>query len=152
MNLQQVVNAPTRGGNILDLLFLSDIFNEGVVEIEKGISDHQLISFTASMGVSNVRLPREKTEVRDYHKADDESIIDYLDLHLNIVDSDVELSWQRLRDTIAHCIEKFIPLKSVKKPLSNPWLSRDIIQARRKLKRMKKKHKSKSSVVVELKK
>lgn len=139
MNLHQVVHAPTRGSNILDLLFVSDIFSKGVVEIENGISDHQLNSFMVSMSESHVRLPHEKTEVRDYHKADDESIIDYLDLHLNIVDRDVELSWQAFTGTITYCTDKFIPLKSIKKPLSNLWLSRDIIQTRRRLKKMKKK-------------
>lgn len=150
MNLHQVVHAPTRGSNILDLLFVSDIFSKGVVEIENGISDHQLNSFMVSMSESHVRLPHEKTEVRDYHKADDESIIDYLDLHLNIVDRDVELSWQAFTGTITYCTDKFIPLKSIKKPLSNPWLSRDIIQTRRRLKKMKKKHKFKSPMVIEL--
>lgn len=80
--------------------------------------------------------------VKDYAKADDESITDYLDLHLSIVQDDVELSWQRFRDTVIRCIKRFIPFKGVKKPPSGPCINRDIIQTkRRKLKRVEKKNK-----------
>lgn len=45
-SLQQVVRVCTRE-NILDLLLLSEMFSEGMVEIEPGISDPKLISFTS---------------------------------------------------------------------------------------------------------
>lgn len=146
-SLQQVVRVGTRGENILHILLLSEMFSEGMVDIEPGISDHKLISFTSTMYVNNVRRPREKCQVRDYVKADDASIIDHLNLHLNIVHGDVELSWQKFRDTVTYCFERFISLKVVKKPRSNPWINRDIIQTNRKLKRTKKKHKAESLCV-----
>lgn len=55
-SLSQVVSMQSGwgGGNILDLSSLSDVFGEGTVEIETGISDHKLISFSSSMAGNNV--------------------------------------------------------------------------------------------------
>lgn len=44
-HLDQIVRDYTRGNAILDLLFISGKFSSGKVQIEPGISDHDLIYF-----------------------------------------------------------------------------------------------------------
>lgn len=52
-DLTQVVREVTRehgsGGSILDLVFISRVFTEYSVSVQKGLSDHKLISFCFSI-------------------------------------------------------------------------------------------------------
>jgi len=53
-NLEQLVNEPTRGNNILDLLFSSHPSFISNILIIPEISDHQAVTFSLNL---NTRLP-----------------------------------------------------------------------------------------------
>lgn len=140
LNLKQAVDVCTRGGSILDLLFLSEIFSDGHVAIEPGISDHKLIFFTWNKALHHAKNTQPATLIKEFTRANDVAIIDYLETHIGSLLHNVETSWQSFVRTIRHCVENFVPCRKTYKHRANPWISREIIHMKRKIKRLRKKH------------
>lgn len=153
-NLHQAVNTPTRnhgfGGNILDLIFLSSHFplEEIKIEVTDGISDHKMVM--CSIPVNNKGSKSVLKSFPDFHNADDTSIIDHLSHELSSfteiscqASTDIEILWHTFKDIVSHCIQKFVPLKAKKIKKHNPWITRDVIHAKRKVKRLRKSLKKK---------
>lgn len=153
LGLEQVVKEPTCENSILDLLFVSEKFNKGLVQTEYGISDHKLIYFTWNQNDSNDRRQESlPILIRDFHRADDVAVIDYLETHLAIANTNVESLWELFRGAIEYCVKTFVPLRKIYKHRSNPcWINCDIIHSKRKIKRLRKQHKSSTPQFVELK-
>lgn len=143
LGLEQMVRNPTRGSSILDLLFTTKFFTGATITVETGISDHRLISFVWDMygQCKSVTTPVESV-VRDFNRADDVAVIDYLETYLTTSVSDVDSAWQRFRGIVDFCTKNFVPLKRIRKRSHNPWINREIIQIKRKMKRLRKKHKT----------
>lgn len=51
---------------------------------------------------------------------------------------DVDALWVKFRDTVQACLQLFVPLRTKKTNVSNPWITREIIHLKRKVKRLKK--------------
>lgn len=152
MNLDQVVQEPTRENAVLDLFFISQKFSNGTLTIEPGISDHRLLLFSWSAPHAASARIASLAYIRDYVRADDESIIDYMERKLVYHDfEDVHFLWKRFKEVVNHCTEHFVPMKRVRKGRRNPWISREIIQIKRKLKRLCKQHKTGTQTFRELK-
>lgn len=151
LNLEQMVRQCTRGKSILDLLFITEIFNGASTSVEPGISDHDLIYFCWQLTSNRPKLAKYSSFVWDFQNADDVSVIDYLDIHLDFAVDNIETSWMRFRDAINFCVTKFTPAKVLKKRRVNPWITRDIIHTKRKIKRLRKQKKMSCSIYLELK-
>lgn len=150
--LTQVVNEPTRiqGScqSVLDISLVSDYFSNYKVCVEHGISDHKMVILTLELG----SLRFQKTDpkiVYDFTRADDTSILDYLELSLDRIDknNDVDYLWGYFSKAVAYCLARFVPKKTIKRNKSNPWITRDIIHLKRKLKR-KRKQKNKNALEI----
>lgn len=143
-DLQQVVLENTRvignHGSILDLVFLNRDIPSYDVAIEEGISDHKLVLVTCKLADSTQHPKTVTKTVKDMAKADDQSILDVL---WQLVDqeprSDVISLWLSFKHAVLHCLESFVPDRHVKTRRANPWVTRDIVHIKRKLKRAKKK-------------
>lgn len=150
LDLDQIVTDCTRETSILDLLFISEVFRGGIVTIEPGISDHKLISF--SWKVENKITHVFNVEsVKEYSRADDVAIIDYIDGNIGITGDDVESSWQQFATVIRHCIKHFVPDRKILKRRQHPWITREIIHTKRRLKRYRKKHGTSTPLFKEIK-
>lgn len=141
-DLRQVVKQPTRVGmtcaSVLDLVFVSQSIQNYYVCIENGLSDHHMVSFSCS--VEKVcTVPRAKCiRVKNFSRAHDESVLDYLELRLsNFHGSNTAQMWDTFKNMCLHCIEHFVPDKVKKTRKLTPWISRDILHLKRKLKRLK---------------
>lgn len=141
-DLRQVVKQPTRidmaCASVLDLVFVSRSIEKFDVSIENGLSDHHMVSFTCP--VENVcTAPRAKCiRVKDFSRAQDETVLDYLELRLsNFHGSDAAQMWDTFKSMCLHCIQHFVPDKVKKTCKLTPWISRDILHLKRKLKRLK---------------
>lgn len=144
-DLVQVVKQPTReqGSShaILDLVFLSRDFYEYTVLIEKGLSDHHLVSVTIPL--INCVTPKRATlrSFKDYSRSNDASIVEYMEsCYTDFIDheGDVHALWSRCTEMYHHCINTFVPTKCKKIAKNTPWITRTIIHLKRKLKRLKK--------------
>lgn len=78
-------------------------------------------------------------------KANDESILDILSFHFddfgNSTDGVIDL-WIMFSDIVAKSIERFVPTTCKKPRTKNPWISRETLKVRRKVKRLKRKIKT----------
>ncbi|XP_049269224.1 uncharacterized protein LOC125757630 [Rhipicephalus sanguineus] len=99
-----------------------------------------------------VRKIPKTISIKDYSRADDARIVDYMEACLTrFADSGSEVSalWATFTTMCKHCIDTFIPTKSKKVNKSTPWMTRAIIQLKRKIKRIKKKH-ARTGIISEL--
>lgn len=144
-NLIQIVNEYTRitpaSRSVLDLVFLSNKIRNYEICVEGGVSDHRLVFVTVPLNVSRARTYKT-VQVKDYANADDTSILDMLGYsfsqfqHVSELET-VEEMWQRFKSIVKHCVDKFIPSRAKKTKKRNPWITRDIIHKKRKLKRLR---------------
>lgn len=158
-NLHQVVNQPTRvqgeTSNILDLIFLSNHFpaDETKIEVMDGISDHKLtlctVPFRDKIEPTNIKITYP-----DFKYADDTSILNYLIIKFpsfeelsNDSSTTIEILWSQLKEIMHHCINTFVPLRVKKIKKHNPWITREVIHAKRKVKRIRKRMKRKPGAV-----
>lgn len=154
-NLSQIVKQPTRiqgcCSNILDLVFLSDHFpaDNAQVEILEGISDHEVIQ--GSVSIVDIPIPSNSfSAYLDFNHADDTSILDHLfhelasfELLANDSNTNVEILWASFKSVVTHCVLNYVPSKTKKTRKHNPWITREIIHCKRKVKRLRKTLKAK---------
>lgn len=152
--LTQIVSAPTRitatAKHILDLLFISSTIRCDSVVVMDGLSDHELVFATFSF---QKRCNKSKAVivVKDFNRANDESILDYLEMSLDAfsVEDNVDVLWCKFKQICQHAIDMFVPDKIKNKKL-NPWVTRQIIHMKRKLRRMRRSGRPRDSTITTL--
>lgn len=84
----------------------------------------------------------------DFSSAD-ESVLDCLHLSLDEFKhtGDITLLWDKFNSVVKYCIDKFVPTHRKKTKRHNPWITREIIHFKR---RIKHKHKYKLAQNTEL--
>ena len=130
LNLQQVVNIPTRGDNILDLLFTS---NPGQLNRCRtlppiGNSDHDIVLLDLAMCVT--RPNPQKREIFLWKKANISGIEEQLGNELDTFNrtefSDVNSMWAYIKDTIQSTIKKHVPTRRTLAKHTHPWMNSDL--------------------------
>lgn len=132
--LYQKVDKPTRGDNILDLIFVPD--NDLVDNLEVGEpfanSDHYVLRF--DLIIEHSIVSKNVKPVFDYFKADYDLIRDELktlDLD-NVVDkSSVESFWNTLKSEIIKVRDKYVGIRKSKKNKKQKWVTKKVIRFRR---------------------
>lgn len=147
-SLSQLVQEPTRiQGNtrsILDLAFLSDKLS-GKATVEDGISDHKMLIITFNLECLNTKPDgtNSRIAVKDYTRANDVCVIDYLDTALETFSLEecegVNGMWIQLKKIITYCEQNFIPTILKRTQIKTPWINRRIIHLKRRVQRMRKK-------------
>lgn len=145
--LGQIVHEPTRvstnSRSLLDLVFLSESVQRlGFdVNVLPGISDHEIVQFKSHMLPSTSRAIIKP--FRDFNSADNESILDFLELDFDTFKSkynngylDVNGLWLHFKTAVHTCINKYVPQKQRKINRQSPWITRDIIHLKRRVKRL----------------
>ena len=129
--LEQLVSVPTRGKNILDLLFCSHPYLIADVEIIPGISDHEAVFYC--LNLSSKPLTNEvEHPIFLYHKGDMNSLkSDMLDFQMKFITSDpysnsVEENWQNFKNAISSAISTHVPQRSSNITSNLPWLTHHI--------------------------
>ena len=127
--LTQWVREPTRGDNILDLVFTSedDIVEDVSVGEELGGSDHQLVRF--SVKIPKVRSVASQSRKLDLRRADFASLRAGLtDVRLAVCE-EVEDSWNNFKNKFMSLQSSCIPLKCLRRSSVQPkWFNREIGQ------------------------
>lgn len=145
--LGQIVHEPTRvstnSRSLLDLVVLSESVQRlGFdVNVLPGISDHEIVQFKSHMLPSTSRAIIKP--FRDFNSADNESILDFLELDFDTFRSkynngypDVNGLWLHFKTAVHTCINKYVPQKQRKINRQSPWITRDIIHLKRHVKRL----------------
>lgn len=138
-SLVQVVEKPTRiQGNssaLLDLLFISESTFEHSIEVNDGISDHKMV--VATLKINKPLAKKRIVHVYNFNRADDTSVLDYLELALDRMpnDNDVDKLWNYFTDVVHSSLSRFVPKRAKRIHKDNPWVSREIIHLKRQLRR-----------------
>lgn len=146
-DLRQIVQDYTRiQGNscsCLDLVLASLRLNRFSCVTLPGVSDHKMVFATFDSCVQQSKRSPQYKIVRDYSNSDDVGILDYLESSLygfcdNSSRSDVNTLWCTFKSIVTHCVDTYVPTRRKMIRKSNPWVTREIIHLKRKLKRIRK--------------
>lgn len=127
-NLTQIHNSPSREGNLLDLVFVS---NPTVVKSSinvPGISDHDIIITDLETKVQHQKTTPRKRYI--YNKANWKCIENDLNNLQNIVNdkdqqgADVQELWDTFKKNLFESMDKNIPNKEIKSRNTIPWIKK----------------------------
>ena len=126
--LQQKVREPTRGNNILDLVFTSDgdLVQNARTREHLASSDHLIVEFEVSIGASrnpgkDERYDYRRTNWHEFRRTFGEC---------DLVDGHVTANWSHLKNNIFNCIKRHVPIAKGKSDNRQPkWLNNEIKKA-----------------------
>ena len=138
--LRQVVEEPTRGRNMLDLLFVScpDLVNS--VHVKPGISDHDSVVTEIAL---RARISKKKPRtVFMYDKADQGILASNIatlkdEILAEGSERDANSNWQIFTQGLQKIMENCIPQKVIKGRYNQPWLDHSL---RKKIRKKNKYH------------
>lgn len=123
--LEQVVKEPTRGANILDLLFMSNPSNLNRVEIMPGLSDHDGVFAEIDL---QARAQREvKREIPRYGKANWDAMKAEMTEFAQTFEEDskaqsVEEMWDSFKNKLSDSITRHVPVRLCGSKRGLPWV------------------------------
>ncbi|KAF2355969.1 hypothetical protein FHG87_013272, partial [Trinorchestia longiramus] len=126
-SLQQHVNEPTRGNNILDLVMTNTELSINGLEVTDKIGDHQMIDFSLEVQDPNTRTQHK--QVLDYKRANFELMKEELgsyNYEVLMNNQNAEECYMILKDKIATATDHHIPRKRIRPTNNPPWFSQEI--------------------------
>ena len=136
--LTQIVDEPTRGKNILDLIFTTNPSQLGRTTITPGISDHEavVVEFTGKLKI-NKKPPRK---IYLYNKADSETVYEEIAVLKNtfLTESpyrNAEENWTCFTKGLMTIIKKNVPMKTTNNRTDLPYMTKNIRRLMRQRKR-----------------
>ncbi|KAF2353820.1 hypothetical protein FHG87_015422 [Trinorchestia longiramus] len=126
-SLQQHVNEPTRGNNILDLIMTTIDLSINGLEVTDKIGDHQMMVFSLEVQDPNTRTQHK--QVLDYKRANFELKKHELGNHnyeVLMSNKNAEECYMILKDKIATATEHHIPRTQIRPTNNPPWFSQEI--------------------------
>ncbi|KAF2351390.1 hypothetical protein FHG87_017851 [Trinorchestia longiramus] len=126
-SLQQHVNEPTRGNNILDLVMTTTDLSINGLEVTDKIDDHQMIDF--SLEVQDPKTRTQHKQVLDYKRANFELMKEELgsyNYEVLMSNKNAKERNMKLKDEIATATEHHIPRKRIRPTNNPPWFSQEI--------------------------
>jgi len=147
--LSQVHLSPTRGPNILDLVFTTNPTLVKSSSSVPGISDHDAV--VTDFDVKPQKSRQKPRKCFKYRKANWEQMeADMNDAAKDIEDAqaagaDVETLWSTFRDSLSNTMKRNIPTFTLKQSQSLPWLNASIKRLLRRKKRLFQRAKSSNS-------
>ena len=141
-NLQQLVEEPTRGRNILDLFLTNNDSLVQHIRVKPGISDHDYVEISCLTKPQRVKSPSRHVFI--WKKANFQAISDDI-INLEKASTafsrpyepaDVESMWNAFQSTLTESIVRNIPCKSLTNKQPQPWIDIRIRRALRKKERL----------------
>lgn len=126
--LLQSVDGPTRGNNVLDLVFSSqeDMIQNLHIGENLATSDHRIITFHINI---NTERSTKNHFVPDFRRADFEGFrneLEMIDWNNLFSENDAEFNWTIIKEKLKNIEHKYIPTK-LKRNNNNPnWFNREI--------------------------
>ena len=150
--LQQLVDKPTRGENILDLFFTNNGSLVQHVNVKPGISDRDYVEIMCDIKPARVKSPPRKVFL--WKKANYQAISNdttAVDAQLNArphlsCPEDVDANWNLFRSTLLESIQRNVPSKMTTNKCSQPWIDTTIRRGIRKKRKLFRKARKSNSV------
>lgn len=127
--------------SLLDLVLISSTLEGSSVSIENGISDHKALILTCPISTTRKYKKPQPTYFKDYTRANDPAGLGFLECQFHTFSelTNVQELWTRFRNIVKYCEETYIPNKKKRTSREYPWITREIIQLKIKIKRRRKK-------------
>lgn len=130
-SLQQLVQEPTRGSNILDLVLTNDVEIVQNVMVTEGIvgSDHDSVSFVIAQRIMPARQPKAH-QIFNYRKADFDlfhCILQATPWNCCLLEDDINEAWVKFKDTFFTVADQCIPKITQGRKKRNCWLADDTL-------------------------
>ncbi|CAG2231580.1 unnamed protein product [Mytilus edulis] len=128
-DMNQMVNEPTRGQNILDLLMTTNPGLVSNIEVHPGMSDHQVVIANIDM---KAKTSKKKPRLVHLFKKGDmnglkENIQENFTTRMNNMEENtVEENWTYFKKIILQATKEFIPQKTIGSKQHVPWISTHI--------------------------
>jgi len=139
--LTQVVDQPTRGDNLLDVILIRDPDLLLKIRVENGISDHKLLTAEFNF-VSRLKSANSSTlNIFDFNKANIDGINDFLKKNFLSFSArsnsmDIEDMWVLFKNLTSEAIRSFVPQKQICPSSSRPvWFGKQLRSLERRMKR-----------------
>lgn len=138
LNLFQVVNQPTRGANVLDLILTSAPNTVNSILYLEGFSDHNLLQLLLDIPLAHTGSTSKM--IRDYNKANYDAmnieLEDFFDLTFlpSFSSRSVNENWLLFKDKMLALIDKFVPLITISNDQTNRWFNKSLNKLRNKKK------------------
>ncbi|KAF2356835.1 Reverse transcriptase domain [Trinorchestia longiramus] len=126
-SLQQHVNEPTRGNNILDLVMTTTDLSIIGLEVKDKVGDHQMINF--SLEVQDPKTRIQHKQVLDYKRANFELMKEELgsyNYEVLMNNKNAEECYLIFKVKIATATDHYIPTKRIRPTNNPPWFSQEI--------------------------
>ena len=124
--LDQVVDKPTRGNNILDLVLTNNTNVIRKIEVEPGLGDHEMVRVELDLKLKRKKANKRKVFIRQ--KADEkgikEDILQFQQKFRDIEDKPVQEQWDCLEEEIKNTMDRRVPSKSSSTRHDLPWFGR----------------------------
>ena len=146
VGIEQMVNFPTRGENILDLFLSNRPSLVNRAECLPGISDHDMVLIDSS--ITAKRNKPVKREIKLWKKANQDGLITALSsfktqfIEMYSIDTPIEELWSSFKDNLTSIIDKYVPKKTTSSRHSEPWITREIKSLSRRKQRAYKRSKN----------
>ncbi|KAK4811192.1 hypothetical protein QYF61_019823 [Mycteria americana] len=128
--LIQVIESPTRGDALLDLLLTNteELIREVKIDGSLGCSDHALVEFTILRDMGQAKSILKTLNLRKVNFQLFKGLVDGTPWEIALRDNEEEQSWQ-LKDIFLRAQELSIPMckKSGKEGRRPAWLSKDLL-------------------------
>lgn len=126
--MTQLVTEPTRGDNILDLLFTNNS-QEALTHVLEEISDHRVVH--CSLYLPRADKSKVTKQLLNYACADIDKMNRMLDDFIPIFESSFEHraaneNWLQFRDTLKKIEECCVPKLTISTKTNDPWFTRDV--------------------------
>ena len=150
--LQQLVDRPTRGENLLELFFTNKDSLVQHANVKPGISDRDYVEKMCDIKPARVKSPPRKVFL--WKKANYQAISDditVVDARLNArphpsCPEDVDANWNLLHSTLLESIERNVPSKMTTNKFSQPLIDTTIRRGIRKKRKLFRKARKSNSV------
>lgn len=130
-SLEQIVNKPTRGERILDLILTNKptSFNDSKILPPIGKSDHDIVFVECNISLKRQRKPTRT--IFKYRQSNWDKIkIDIKEMTDNMLRNyktkDIDQTWNYFKNTLLKTINENIPTKTITSKMKLPWITNQL--------------------------
>jgi hypothetical protein len=128
LDLEQVVNFPTRQDNILDLVLTSHPSLVNRCKPLPGISDHDIVLIDANVRATRTRTPKRKIYL--WKTANTQELQDEVRTNMEDFSSNefptIDDMWTSFKNILLNAMEKSVPSKLSRSKPTHPWITTEV--------------------------
>ena len=140
--LIQLVDTPTRDGNILDLVLASSSDIAYNLLVKEPFSDHNFITFTLN---GRPYTKRKSLKLKYFYKnanwAQLKETLSFIPWQCAFLDDNIDRNWEAWTDLLFTVVDDYIPRRRANSMKNSPWITKELLELCRRKRSLYKKAK-----------